>query len=125
MSTTENYIDLLNHGSTLELCRRISLVSLNWAFPSLYTYLILELSISMRLMSLEDFASEHSRGTPLTPTLSCGQLWVGDSPDFVFQSTKVDLTFFISGSLGLIFGEGNGTPLQYSCLENPMDGGAW
>ena len=25
----------------------------------------------------------------------------------------------------LHFGEGNGTPLQYSCLENPMDGGAW
>ena len=23
------------------------------------------------------------------------------------------------------FGEGIGTPLQYSCLENPMDGGAW
>ena len=22
-------------------------------------------------------------------------------------------------------GECNGTPLQYSCLENPMDGGAW
>ena len=22
-------------------------------------------------------------------------------------------------------GEGNGTPVQYSCLENPMDGGAW
>ena len=22
-------------------------------------------------------------------------------------------------------GEGNGTPLQYSCLETPMDGGAW
>ena len=22
-------------------------------------------------------------------------------------------------------GEGNGTPLQYSCLENPMVGGAW
>ena len=22
------------------------------------------------------------------------------------------------------YGEGNGTPLQYSCLENPMDGGA-
>ena len=22
-------------------------------------------------------------------------------------------------------GEGNGTALQYSCLENPMDGGAW
>ena len=23
------------------------------------------------------------------------------------------------------FGEGDGIPLQYSCLENPMDGGAW
>ena len=23
------------------------------------------------------------------------------------------------------FGEGNGTPLQYFCLEDPMDGGAW
>ena len=22
-------------------------------------------------------------------------------------------------------GEGRGNPLQYSCLENPMDGGAW
>ena len=27
--------------------------------------------------------------------------------------------------LGNTNGEGNGTPLQYSCLENPMDGGAW
>ena len=24
-----------------------------------------------------------------------------------------------------LYGEGNGNPLQYSCLENPMDGGAW
>ena len=24
-----------------------------------------------------------------------------------------------------MFGEGNGTPLQYCCPENPMDGGAW
>jgi len=24
-----------------------------------------------------------------------------------------------------VSGEGDGTPLQYSCLENPMDGGAW
>ena len=35
------------------------------------------------------------------------------------------------GDLGLIpglvrfFGEGDGSPLQYSCLENPMDRGAW
>ena len=30
----------------------------------------------------------------------------------------------ISGS-GRSSGEGNGNPLQYSCLENPMEGGAW
>ena len=26
---------------------------------------------------------------------------------------------------GLVIGEGNGNPLQYSCLENPMGRGAW
>ena len=30
----------------------------------------------------------------------------------------------IPGS-GKSLGEGNGNPLQYSCLENPMDRGAW
>ena len=36
-----------------------------------------------------------------------------------------------AGELGSILGsgrspgEGNGNPLQYSCLENPMDRGAW
>ena len=29
------------------------------------------------------------------------------------------------GYAALLFGEGDGTPLQYSCLEDPMDGGAW
>ena len=28
-------------------------------------------------------------------------------------------------SVSLLFGEGNGTLLQHSCLENPMDAGAW
>ena len=32
--------------------------------------------------------------------------------------------YFLLGML-LSLGEGNGTPLQCSCLENPMDGGAW
>ena len=30
----------------------------------------------------------------------------------------------IPGS-GISLGEGNGNPLQYTCLENPMDRGAW
>ena len=28
-------------------------------------------------------------------------------------------------SMQYSIGEGNGNPLQYSCLENPRDGGAW
>ena len=32
---------------------------------------------------------------------------------------------FISFPTRENYGEGNGSPLQYSCLENPMDGGAW
>ena len=28
-------------------------------------------------------------------------------------------------SMHACIGEGNGDPLQYSCLENPRDGGAW
>ena len=31
----------------------------------------------------------------------------------------------INCSVYLVYIKGNGTPLQYSCLENPMDGGAW
>ena len=27
--------------------------------------------------------------------------------------------------IAYLTGEGNGNPLQYSCLGNPMDGGAW
>ena len=34
-----------------------------------------------------------------------------------------DITFICTASIHN--GEGDGTPLQHSCLENPMDGGAW
>ena len=38
--------------------------------------------------------------------------------------SRTRLSDFISLSLSCI-GEGNGNPLQCSCLENPRDGGAW
>ena len=34
-------------------------------------------------------------------------------------------TWRLIPGLGRSSGEGNGNPLQYPCLENPMDGGAW
>ena len=47
----------------------------------------------------------------------------GDSDGKEYACNAGDLGS-IPGS-GRSPGEGNGTPLQYSCLENPMDGGAW
>ena len=41
----------------------------------------------------------------------------------LFSSLALIVTLYIVFTTR--FGEGNGTPLQYSCLENPMDGGAW
>ena len=38
---------------------------------------------------------------------------------FNLYLTKILAASLLSGR------EGNGTPLQYSCLENPRDGGAW
>ena len=51
-------------------------------------------------------------GQPDTPSGECAPL---QSPSGV-PSYCMDIS---------IPGEGNGNPLQYSCLENPMDGGAW
>jgi len=41
----------------------------------------------------------------------------------LFFFRKISLAIW--GHLWFHTGEGNGTPLQYPCLENPMDGGAW
>ena len=41
-------------------------------------------------------------------------------------STELDMTERLHFDFSLsCIGEGNGNPLQYSCLENPRDGGAW
>ena len=39
--------------------------------------------------------------------------------------TLLYLIIFVLGLYYFQLGEGNGTPLQYPCLENPIDGGAW
>ena len=41
------------------------------------------------------------------------------------KSMPPSLMTMILVSSSIKLGEGNGTPLQDSCLENPMDGGAW
>ena len=48
--------------------------------------------------------------------------WLSLGPSMLLKMTIVHSFLWLSA---LPFGEGNGTPLQYSCLENPMDRGAW
>ena len=48
----------------------------------------------------------------------------GDSSDGKESAYSVGDQGVIPG-LGISSGDGIGTPLQYSCLENPMDGGVW
>ena len=42
----------------------------------------------------------------------------------MLNSRSLLVIYFIYSSV-YMYREGNGTPLRYSCLENPMDGGAW
>ena len=41
------------------------------------------------------------------------------------QTGLSDFHFHFQCTLSMLSREGNGNPLQYSCLANPMDGGAW
>ena len=51
------------------------------------------------------------------PPSCCGLTWQSEGSGVTFSSYK--------NPLPSRAGEGNSTPLQYSCLENPTDGGAW
>ena len=46
-------------------------------------------------------------------------------PRIQWETTDLYFPLVWNASANIFTGEGNGTPLQYSCLENPMDGGAW
>jgi len=51
--------------------------------------------------------------------------WVIFSSRHSFLHHALTTSFLLFFLPILYFGEDTGTPLQYSCLENPMDGGAW
>jgi len=62
-------------------------------------------------------------------TYTCIYSFSNSFPIEVITEYWVEFPVIYSRTLLVIYfiysGEGNGTPLQYSCLENPMDGGAW
>ena len=69
--------------------------------------------------------------------MSCGSTSKAHSESIHFSPSLLDHPWINPNGMWLVSlllfwcfprlptGEGNGTPLQYSCLENPMDGGAW
>ena len=68
-------------------------------------------------------------------TQFCSFLWLSNTPFYICTISSLSWTFrlfpcpgYWSGSVhgsGRSPGEGNGNPLQCSCLGNPMDRGAW
>ena len=62
---------------------------------------------------------------------TCGILWKEEFTTYLSGGSDSKECACKAGNLGLIPGSGrspgggHGNPLQYSCLENPMDGGAW
>ena len=49
----------------------------------------------------------------------------GVGGEWLLPKSQPHSTFRYFICLHTVTGEGIGTPLQYSCLENPMDGGTW
>ena len=60
----------------------------------------------------------------LLPGKSQGQRSLGGCSPWGHKESDTTKQLHFHFSLSCI-GEGNGNPLQYSCLENPRDGGAW
>ena len=120
--------------SCLTLCNPV-----DCSLPSSFVYGVLEAGI------LEWDAVSSSRGSswskgwtylgikPATflPSLPVLCVWKSVSYYYIWEASKdvteqqLDLIIMWSWTSCLLIGEGNGNPLQYPCLENPMDGGTW
>ena len=74
---------------------------------------------------LPDFCSQWSRIFPISPSVSLvgTSSFPGGSDGKASACNAGDLSLIFG--LGRSSGKGNGNALQYSWLENPMDGGAW
>ena len=75
------------------------------------------------------WVSHYEKQSPLL-TDNVQVVWAGNKSFFTIlklkmQALNINLKYWDCLLLQLHIGEGDGTPLQRSCLENPMDGGAW
>ena len=79
--------------------------------------------LRMRPPSLEEFQWELFDSLAEQLVMGGDPASSSDIHPVTFKSS--DLESQVWCLIGTDAREGNGTPLQYSCLENPMDGGAW
>ena len=92
----------------------------------------------LRLISLLSKGLLKSSATPQFKSINSLVLTLCHSPNLTsvhdyLKDHSFDCMDFVGKVMPLLFnmlsrfvmGEGNGTPLQYCCPENPMDGGAW
>ena len=111
------------HRTALYLCQKSEWILLVYfwvlcSVPLSYLFIFLPIPHSLYYYHLDCCFCLADKSCPTLYTI-----FPGGSEVKVSASTTGDLGS-IPGS-GRSPGEGNGNPLQYSCLENPMDGGAW
>ena len=90
-----------------------------------YTTLIAESEEELKSLLMKMKEESEKAGLKLniqkTKIMASGPITSGQ----IDGETVETVADFILGGSKITAGEGNGNPLQYSCLENPMDGGAW
>ena len=93
-------------------------------------FYFIEIFISYwNIVDLQCYVSFRCAAKWFSYTYTCIYSFSNSFPIEVITEYWVEFPVIYSRTLLVIYfiysGEGDGTPLQYSCLENPMDGGGW
>ena len=103
----------------------------SWGFPESKVHFlttsgtVIYLHSFTSLLNSQNLRTENNYKEYWVSTLSKVTKLVVDRAKAKSKSSHSQWGWFPFHDTRLPSGEGNGTPLQYSCLENPMDGGAW
>ena len=104
---------------------------LTWQTSMLYSYTVLLIYVNETICMVICLSSRFLRHFSSLATHSSILAWripeteePGGLPSMGSHRVGHDWCDLAAAAVA-IYGEGSGTPLQYSCLENPMDGGAW